>query len=156
MTREIKFRAKELHEPSRWHYGYYVKHKLNNPCPVMFNGETAKDKEVKYEEYLISEYDGDWEMGSVQYKVVINPKTVGQYTGLKDKNGNKIFEGDILEFEFDNIGKQNAIVYWNKKYTSFLLDTTISNDFDYAEIQDGRIIGNVYDNPEFLKGGLDD
>ena len=73
-------------------------------------------------------------------------ETLGQYTGQKDKNGNDIFEGDILHTnEADWIAK----VIWH--YDGFMLtglnNTGFSCSPDYNE---GTIIGNIYDNPELL------
>ena len=150
--REIKFRAKELHEPSKWHYGYYIKHKLNNPCPVMFEGETPKDKEIKYEEYLIVEYDGDWNMESVQYKVKIKPETIGQFTGLQDKNRKDIYEGDIVLVS----GITYGVIDYLNKYAMFNIDygnsgkpmaLDLLNPKDYYL----EVVGNIYDNPELLE-----
>ncbi|MCR5266758.1 MAG: YopX family protein [Cyanobacteria bacterium RUI128] len=72
-----------------------------------------------------------------------------QSTGLKDKNGTLIYEGDICEYEFEDIGKQKAIIYFNNKYASFLKKPL--NDFQYAEINDCKVIGNIYENKELLE-----
>ena len=80
----------------------------------------------------------------------VNKDTVGQYIGKKDRNGIKIFDGDILEYEFEDIGKQKAYVKWNGKYSLFTLEV-ISEDFEYAPIELGVVIGNIYDNSELLK-----
>ena len=83
--------------------------------------------------------------------VDIDPETVGQYTGLKDKNGTKIFEGDIVErfwfgkmciyqISYDN-GLASFIGQASIKFTTF--------DYDSAEFE---IIGNIHDNPELLEG----
>lgn len=121
--REIEFRGKLIKDKS-WTYGNLYIHK--NSSVIITPYDT-----------LIGKY------GQVE------PETVGQYTGLKDKNGTKIFEGDILEYEFEDIGKQKAYVDWNGKYASFTLEV-ISEDFEYAPIESGVIIGNIYDNPELI------
>jgi len=72
-----------------------------------------------------------------------------QCTGLKDKNGKLIYEGDICEYEFEEIGKQKAIIEFNKKYAAFLMKPL--NDFQYININDCEVIGNKFENPELLK-----
>ena len=85
----------------------------------------------------------------------IDPETVGQYTGLTDKNGKSIFEGDICL----GVWKTRFEVYWDKERTAFMArekhDVPYGKDIDYyASYSDGKIgaevIGNIYDNPELL------
>lgn len=101
----------------------------------------------------------------------VDYRTIGEYTGLTDKNGTKIFEGDILDF-----GGRNYRVFWN--YESYQWQATIKrNGFDFP-VYDGiethrpvecvtlgwiaaevpiigsmstEIVGNIYDNPELVK-----
>ena len=82
------------------------------------------------------------------WKVI--PETVGQYTGLTDKNGKRIFEGDIIRFE-DDIG----YVIYTEGYARFLVDSPnryISMDYS----SEFEVIGNIHDNPELLEGGEGD
>ena len=81
------------------------------------------------------------------------PETVGQYTGLTDKNGKKIFEGDIVKHDFgaDQIGVQYAVIKYNSYYASFLVEPLY--DWMFCEKNDCEVIGNIHDNPELLKGG---
>ena len=80
------------------------------------------------------------------------PETVGQYTGLTDKNGKKIFEGDIVTNHKGDIGR----VTWYEEYCAFMIYSITENkvywlfDNDFSLIE---IIGNIHDNPELLKGG---
>ena len=94
--------------------------------------------------------------------VNVNPDTVGQYTGLKDKNGTKIFDGDIVLVPYiDPIFK----CAWNDtspceratvKYCNgmFYVEYIESGDKFTLSAMDGymKIIGNIYDNPELLGG----
>ena len=116
----------------------------------------------------------------------VDDKTVGQYTGLTDKNGKKIFEGDIVAIdhtrrttfwseipetyrprnsysvhwddEKDEINyKRNYAVEWKKKDARWIL----RNGSDQHDLRDvfihfhnGIIIGNIHDNPELIKGGV--
>ena len=107
-------------------------------------------------------YDGDWQICTDNSKRTVIPDTVGQYTGLKDKNGTKIFEGDIVLVPYidpifkctwnDTPSCERAIV----KYCNgmFYVEYIESGDKFTLSAMDGymKIIGNIYDNPELLGG----
>ena len=81
----------------------------------------------------------------------VDPETVCQYTGLPDKNGKKIFEGDIVKIRFDDeecIGK----IFYNKEFPRFsLLFGTYPYDISADETQKlYEIIGNIFDNLELI------
>ena len=71
--------------------------------------------------------------------------------GLRDKNGVKIFEGDIVEHDFGNyhIGNRVAVVEYSQKYCGFQLCP--KDNWAYCEMDDCVVIGNVHDNPELLE-----
>ena len=86
------------------------------------------------------------------------PETVGQYTGLTDRNGTKIFEGDIVVFaDFFNDEIHRGVVYWCD--LAFWFDCTETEGDEgiyslaYISANILEVIGNIYDNPELLKGG---
>jgi hypothetical protein len=85
------------------------------------------------------------------YEPVI-PETIGQYTGLTDKNGKKIFEGDIVTMPAYAGGKHKAVVYF--KNGKFAVD---GSNYSFKDIAPKRmeVIGNIHDNPELLKGGAE-
>ena len=96
-------------------------------------------------------------------KVEVIPETVGQYTGLTDKNGTKIFEGDIIykppKYRIDT-GETYKIIFANGSFQCDYLDESFSFCFDDLELgitlDEFEIIGNIHDNPELLKGGVVD
>lgn len=83
----------------------------------------------------------------------IDPETVGQYTGLKDKNGTKIFEGDILKF----INSDNETSYYDVVYLEADCRWIIRENGIYQDVLDEfverymTVAGNIYDNPELLE-----
>lgn len=79
-----------------------------------------------------------------------------QSTGLKDKNGKEIFEGDILAIETDE-GILNVNIFWDSKHALFMFESKKYNEEDLlAELVEDNtypfeIIGNIHENPELLE-----
>lgn len=130
--REIIFRGKRK-DYGKWIEGYYL--------------HQNKRKFVNETHYIVS-VDG--------FYYSIDPSTVCQHTGLTDKNGRKIFEGDIVER-----GGRIWLVEYSNKYGQFMMTTytekgiSWSRSFDLIPPDWCEVIGNIYDNPELLKGGND-
>lgn len=143
--REILFRGKRA-DNGEWVQGY--------PCHY---GWIGKEKD-----YIIPDY------ASALYTIEIDPSTVGQYTGLTDKNGRKIFEGDIVkcrdiynDIEFTAVvefGNPNRAYNWGWQLRIIDGDEYINPDILlWVDMEDTgaicEVIGTVHDNPEFLKAG---
>lgn len=119
--REILFRGKDVKE--NWHIGLLAK---------SGNG------------WYISNSAG------IPLACEVIPSTVGQYTGLTDKNGNKIFEGDIVQGAWETI----FAVYYDSDYLQFRakVKDNYTREIDYyGNSTQIEVIGNIYDNPELLK-----
>lgn len=119
--REILFRGKQI-DNGEWVEGFYLKY-ADGGCTIS-----------------VPQPDNSM----LQY--IIEPSTAGQFTGLADKNGTKIFEGDIVEYE----GKRYRIDYLTH-YARFsaVKPNTVFCVFAY---QRGEVIGNIHDNPELIGG----
>lgn len=107
-------------------------------------GSLHTEKFTADEEYLCCEIN----------QCDVYPETVGQYTGLTDKNGKRIFEGDIV---LDEQSEYNYLIKWFPEYACFSLANKNGHmEFGCDEIEiflnDLVVIGNVTDNPELLKG----
>ena len=147
--REILFRGKRL-DNGEWAEGYL------GQDTIIGNGNTWLGYVIKPIPKKL--WDCDW--------FEIDPTTIGQYTGLTDKNGAKIFEGDILQFYDDEI----QVVEWSEAWSQIMLHTygeherkvgrkTVKekfegwNDLHDYPLEDMPILGNIHDNPELMKDG---
>lgn len=145
--REYKFRgkikdekrAKELNlKVGDWVHGYY----FHEEGLELINEESREfDRHYIINTPYIEEF------------IEVIPETISQFTGLKDKNGKEIYEGDVLQIDIDR-----AYVKWNDKYGYFELipigdyyfdSGVIGEELEYLE---AKLIGNIYDNKELLGG----
>ena len=125
--RDIIFRGKRI-DNGEWVEGYFVNLWL-----------------IHYQKHQPIITDNN----AVSYDV--DPSTVGQYTGMKDKNGKKVFEGDIVRKT--NEGRHPEIFVANIRTCFYTIEEVYYSPFEhFTESCEYEIIGNTHDNPELLKG----
>lgn len=127
---------------------------------ILYRGKRKDNGEwVKGYFYRISEKLNPFIMlidSNAESREVI-PETIGQYTGLTDKNGKKICEGDILRIGgcyFDVIYRNGGFVWRGMKLNKFV--NYADSDSNIEQFSFVEVIGNIYDTPEMPKRGNDD
>ena len=132
--RTINFRGKTLYgEEEEWLYGDLVRSYDMKRCAILVNDKSS------YEE------------------CEVNPCTVGQFTGLYDKNGKEIYEGDILRWDVNNrlygVTFEFGLFYASvKECDEVMLGGFPLHRLTVSEDGECVIVGNIHDNPELLKG----
>ena len=150
MNDRYKFRGKRI-DNGEWVYGYFFLHH-DGISFIMETQFIINSDGVKIPRFV---------------NVEVDPKTVGQYTGLKDKDGKEIYEGDILKckctkrreannFELEDFIRHSAIEWW-RSFTKIgyrLRDgkgkTMMVHPSSLAKME-AEIIGNIHDNAELLE-----
>lgn len=146
--RDILFKAKRI-DNREWVEGaYFPKTKF----------PTKKNRTFIWV-WQVGKFYCDYNCGYSPYEV--DEKTICQYTGLKDKNGNKIWENDIIK-PYDTVTNENYIIGWDKEMGAFVFCDINTNNSLYVlvghyieSIQSVEVIGNIFDNPELLERGAE-
>ena len=134
---------------------------------ILFRGKRKDNGEWVYGNYAVTDNNEKQHFifQNKSFEFEVNPKTVGQYTGLIDKNDKKIFEGDILKPDYDNNSYYR--VTWDSGKLHLNIEEYCFNDsegkalWSWCEniadyqingcVDNCEIIGNIYDNPELLE-----
>ena len=149
--REIEFRGKSLLN-NAWIVGYLIIDDISDKYYILPNGNSCNESDKIGEEGLLHILTFE-----------VEKETIGQYTGLKDKNGKKIYEGDIL-LAPEWFGRLKCVCIYQQEnnvnpiqgfglysYDSYFrkYNTLVESD----EWDEFEVIGNIYDNPELLEKG---
>lgn len=134
--REILFRGKRV-DNNEWVYGFLSKSRGNNHFLSLCI---------------------DHEENGVMLSSIVEPEAIGQYTGLTDKNGTKIFEGDVVKCISRFDAKDMVVIFEAAEF--HLVDCqryknyTECCGYRYFGTLETEVIGNIYDNPELVEGLL--
>lgn len=149
--REILFKAKRV-DNGEWVEGYYYKMSETTYC---FK-EDYERKPVPEHHYILQERMTDWGLSNQVVQLEIDPETLCQFTGLCDKNGNKIWENDILMAHLDEFYPEDVtyetvewgVAGWAAHETSSIdreygsVDREYLNEFDLKHFE---VVGNIFD-----------
>ena len=163
--REIKFRGKRI-DNGKWVEGGFAI--IPPPLKCFQDGIEERGKTC-----IVAEHEGyvaDWNMPRQMGMYDVDPATIGQYTGLRDKNGTQIFEGDVIELINADYETIRIVCEFGAAIRQIYENTVEITGFYFTRSNDGRktfptthnylgkhdkelytVIGNIHDIPELIK-----
>lgn len=148
--REIKFRGKDL-QYGEWIYGLLRNRFYDDSGMVYVETASEEERNRRMDKHL--------------YADAVDPSTVGQYTGIKDRDGREIYEGDIVKSGWMRQSPTKLIVWDDYRWGYYGLADYAPKahsakehephvfSLDCLDRENLRVIGNIFDNPELQKGG---
>lgn len=130
MNREIKFRGKALNT-GEWVYGSYYHTDDNRNEPLI-------SRPIREFHAIVAYFPGDFGLGGWSM-IDVDPKTIGQFTGIIDINGKEIYEGDIVQ----NNSCIEEVVWDDGSFCVSVFNLTSNGSF--------AVIDNIHDTPDFFK-----
>lgn len=147
MNREIIYRGKRCSD-GKWVYGFYVESK------------TSWMGHKPHKSWIVSDAISNGGFFNILGRYAVKDDSVGQFTGMKDKHGKKVFEGDIVEvYDFTSVyaSKYRGVVKmyrssWCVEYEDSIFDMIAHPKLFFDDFADRKteVIGNIHDNPELL------
>lgn len=138
MNREVAFRGKRCSD-GKWVYGFYVESK------------TSWRGHKPHKSWIVPDAISNGGFFNVLGRYAVKDDTVGQFTGMCDKNCKKVFEGDVVHV----VWQDPMFCQWHErtvlvefKYGRFTVYQ--SKPFEHSDKRYFEVIGNIYDNPELL------
>ena len=138
----------------QWVEGSYWKLNKTTYC---FKEDYERDP-GNTEHYIVFDQMTDWGLPNRHLQADVLPETVGQYTGLTDKNGKRIFEGDIVNVNTNKDALchryegRNLVIRFDE-YHRFVASGRL--EYPLCSHYEWEVIGNIHDNPELLEGGAE-
>lgn len=138
MNREVAFRGKRCSD-GKWVYGFYVESK------------TSWRGHKPHKSWIVPDAISNGGFFNVLGRYAVKDDTVGQFTGLRDKNGKRVFEGDVVHV----VWQDPMFCQWHErtvlvefKYGRFTVYQL--KPFEHSDKRYFEVIGNIYKNPELL------
>lgn len=123
---------------------------------ILFKAKRIKDGEWVEGNLFVDDKGEKTEIliGYVNYRIAyeVDKNTICQDTGLKDKNGNKIWDNDVVRNEYERNGFQTLKVYYSKEKAKYVLMNAYKMFTDFDKLLGQlEVIGNIFDNPELVR-----
>lgn len=159
--RDIKFRGYDK-DTKRWYYGSYVRLERYSGYAMSQTPEedNKKHQEEAYDDYILFTEMNDWGLETRKLRATVDPKSVGQFIGLRDRLGKEIYEGDIIAWCRDEVEDKDgnskpekiyyAISYKTEKFTSGFYGRDfvgLTNSWCEKSVE---VAGNIYENPDLV------